>query len=170
MAFGWDQIDWHNDFVHRIDSMLNTCEIPPVPAEATSRGHGKMGDLGDYFVKLLKSLGFIDTGALSFSHNFNRISRISKRTGSLPEELRPANLQRVQLFTVGLFIQGAKNLKSDVVEIKNLDVSRNWEFLSSHDRILLDLDEFENYKDKWKELRVNFGKNDVTDYPSSGGA
>ena len=56
------------------------------------------------------------------------------------------------------------------MDIKNFDVSPNWEFFSSHDRILLNLEEFGNYKDKWEELRVNFGKKDVIDFPSSGGA
>jgi hypothetical protein len=30
LAFEWDKISWHNDFVNRIDSVLNTCDIPPV--------------------------------------------------------------------------------------------------------------------------------------------
>ena len=172
LAFDWDQISWHNDFVNRIDSVLNTCEIPPVPLEYSFLDHGKMCDLRDYFSKLLKALDFIDVGHLSFSHNFSRILKILKRTGSLPEELRAANLQRVQLFTAGLFIQGAKNWKNEIVDVKNFTVDRNREFLFSHDRILLDLEEFENYKDKWKELRVNFGKKktDGESIPAPGGA
>ena len=166
MAFEWDKISWHNDFVNRIDSVLNTCEVPVVPPQSTFLDLGKMNDLLDYFSKLLKALDFVDVGALSFSFNFRRILRILKRTDSLPLELRAANLQRVQLFTVGLFIQGAKNWKSEVVGVKNFDVARNREFLSSHDRVLLDLEEFENYKDKWKELRVNFGNVD----PLTGGS
>ena len=67
-----------------------------------------MCDLRDYFSKLLRALDFIDVGPLSFSHNFSRILKILKWTGSLPEQLRGANLQRVQLFTAGLFVQGAK--------------------------------------------------------------
>ena len=64
------------------------------------------------------------------------------------------------MFTAGVFIQGAKNWKREVDGVKNFDSSRNREFLPSHDRVLLGLEEFENYKDKWKELRVNFGNVD----------
>ena len=170
LAFEWDKISWHNDFVNRIDSVLNTCDIPPVPLDYSFLDHGKMCDLRDYFSKLLRALDFIDVGPLSFSHNFSRILKILKRTGSLPEQLRGANLQRVQLFTAGLFVQGAKNWKNEIVDVKNFTVDRSREFLCSHDRILLDLEEFENYKDKWKELRVNFGKKEGDQVPASGGA
>ena len=125
-----------------------------------------MGDLLDYFSKLLRALDFVEVGALSFSFKFKRILRILKRTDSLPLELRAANLQRVHRFTMGLFIQGAANWKDEIVGVRNFDMSRSREFLSSHDCIILDLNEFKNYKDKSKELRVNFGDVD----PPTGGA
>ena len=61
-------------------------------------------------------------------------------------------------------------MKNEIVDGKNFIVDHSREFLCSHDRILLDLEEFENFKDKWKELRVNFGKKEGDQVPASGGS
>jgi hypothetical protein len=165
MSAEWLQIDWMNEFVGFIESVKNSCEPAVIPAERLFQDRGEMSDFRDYFGKLLEAFDILDAGPHSFRHNFDRVITILKRTNTLPEELRAANLNRVRMFAAGILLQGSMNWKAETTKIRNFAVPRVKAFLAPRDRIILDLEEFEIYKDKWKELRVNFSNFD----PTSGG-
>jgi hypothetical protein len=158
----WLKIDWMNEFVGFIESVKNDCEPAVVPPDRIFQDRGEMCDFRDYFGKLLEAFDILNTGPYSFQHNFDRVLTILKKTNTLPEELRLANLNRVRMFAAGIILQGSLNWKAETMNIRNHSMPRVKAFLAPRDRIILDLESFEQYKDKWKALRVNFTNYDPT--------